>query len=47
MAGVRAFAVRANDEEARRFYEGFDFIASPTDPLHLYLLLKDVRRILP
>ena len=47
IVGIRAFAVHAKDKEAQRFYEHFDFIASPTDPLHLFLLLKDVRRILP
>ncbi len=45
IAGIRAFAVHAKDEEARRFYEHFDFMPSPTDPLHLFVLLKDVRRI--
>lgn len=46
IAGIRAFAVHAKDEEARNFYRKFDFIPSPTDPLHLFVLLKDVRRIL-
>jgi len=46
IAGIRAFAVHAMDEEARRFYEHFDFISSPTDPMHLFVLLKDVRRII-
>jgi GNAT superfamily N-acetyltransferase len=46
IAGIRAFAVHAKDEEARRFYLKFDFIASPTDPMHLFVLLKDVRRII-
>jgi len=46
IAGIRAFAVHAKDEEARRFYEHFDFISSPTDPMHLFVLLKDVRRII-
>jgi uncharacterized protein (DUF1778 family) len=45
IAGIRAFAVHAKDEEARRFYQKFDFIPSPTDPMHLFVLLKDVRRI--
>jgi GNAT superfamily N-acetyltransferase len=44
IAGIRALAVHAKDDEARRYYEQFDFSASPTDPLHLYVLLKDVRR---
>lgn len=45
IAGIRAFAVHAKDENARRFYERFDFVPSPTDPMHLYVLLKDVRKI--
>jgi GNAT superfamily N-acetyltransferase len=45
IAGIRAFAVHAKDEEARSFYQKFDFIPSPTDPMHLFVLLKDVRRI--
>jgi predicted N-acetyltransferase YhbS len=46
IAGIRAFAVHAKDEEARSFYEKFDFIPSPADPMHLFVLLKDVRRII-
>ncbi len=46
IAGIRAFAVHAKDAEARSFYEKFDFIPSPADPMHLFILLKDVRRIL-
>jgi GNAT superfamily N-acetyltransferase len=43
--GVRALLVHAKDDEARRFYEGFaEFEPSPTDPLHLVLLIKDLRR---
>ena len=45
IAGIRAFAVHAKDEEVRRFYLKFDFIPSPSDPMHLFVLLKDVRRI--
>jgi GNAT superfamily N-acetyltransferase len=44
IAGIRAFAVHAKDAPARRFYEHFGFAPSPTDPLHLYLLLKDLRQ---
>ena len=44
IAGIRALAVHAKDDEARQYYEQFDFVASPTDPLHLFVLLKDVRR---
>ena len=46
IAGIRALAVHAKDDEARKFYERFDFIPSPTDPLHLFVLLKDVRRVI-
>jgi GNAT superfamily N-acetyltransferase len=46
IAGIRAFAVHAKDDEARNFYLKFDFIPSPTDPMHLFVLLKDVRRII-
>lgn len=43
IAGIRAFAVHAKNNDARAFYEHFDFIPSPTDPYHMFLLLKDVR----
>ncbi|PKU21544.1 GNAT family N-acetyltransferase [Telmatospirillum siberiense] len=43
IAGLRAFAVHAKDDEAQAFYKRFDFIASPSDPMHLFVLLKDVR----
>jgi hypothetical protein len=46
IAGIRVFAVHAKDDQARRFFEHFDFIPSPTDPMHLIVLLKDVRRII-
>lgn len=46
IAGLRAFAVHAKDEEARAYYEQFDFIPSPSDPFHLFILLKDIRHIL-
>jgi len=46
IAGIRAFAVHAKDEAAQQFYTHFDFIPSPTDPYHLFLLLKDLRRII-
>jgi GNAT superfamily N-acetyltransferase len=45
IAGIRAFAVHAKDERPKRFYERFDFIPSLVDPLHLYVLLKDLRKI--
>ncbi len=41
IAGVRAIAVNAISENARRFYEKYDFKSSPLDPLLMVLLLKD------
>ena len=46
IAGIRALAVHAKDDEARAFYERFDFAASPTDAHHLFILLKDIRAAL-
>ncbi len=40
---VRAVLVHALNEEARRFYMRFDFEPSPVHPLHLMLLMKDIR----
>jgi predicted N-acetyltransferase YhbS len=45
IAGIRALVVHAKDENARRFYEHFGFCPSPTDALHLYLIVKDIRRL--
>jgi GNAT superfamily N-acetyltransferase len=39
-------AAEIKDDQAKAFYEKFDFVPSPTDPYHLYLLLKDVRALL-
>ena len=46
IAGLRAFAVHAKDDEARAFYERHDFVASPVDPFQLFVLLKDVKAML-
>lgn len=43
IAGIRAVIVHASNDEARRFYEHFDFDPSPTDPYHLHLLIKELR----
>lgn len=42
IAGIRAVAVHAKDHTARAFYAHFDFTPSPSDPMHLFLLLKDI-----
>jgi GNAT superfamily N-acetyltransferase len=43
--GCRGLLVHAESEQARGFYEHLipEFERSPTDPLHLLLLLKDIR----
>jgi GNAT superfamily N-acetyltransferase len=41
--GARALLVHALDEEARGFYERFDFERSPVHEYHLMLLMKDMR----
>ena len=46
--GCRGLLVHAESEQARSFYQHLipEFERSPTDPLHLLLLLKDIRRTL-
>ena len=44
--GGRAFLVHAKDEAARAFYLKFGMEESPTNPLHLFLLFKDIRQSL-
>lgn len=41
--GVRLLIVHALHEQATAFYSTLGFRPSPTDPLHLYLLLSDAR----
>ncbi|BCH31328.1 N-acetyltransferase GCN5 [Mesorhizobium sp. L-8-10] len=43
IVGIRAIAVHAKNEQARSFYQRFDFVESPTDPLHLFALIKDLK----
>jgi GNAT superfamily N-acetyltransferase len=43
IAGVRALAVHAKDDEAVAFYRHFTFEASPTDARHLFLLIKGIK----
>lgn len=45
IAGVRALVVHAKNDAARAFYERFDFQPSPTDPLHLFALIKDLKSL--
>lgn len=46
LIGVRALLVHAVDERARDWYGQFGFERSPTHPLHLILLTKDLRATL-
>jgi GNAT superfamily N-acetyltransferase len=41
--GARVLLVHAKHEAAKAWYSQFDFEESPTDPLHLMMLMKDVR----
>ena len=42
-AGMRLMLVHAVNESARSFYERFGFEQSPSDPMNLQLLTKDIR----
>jgi GNAT superfamily N-acetyltransferase len=44
--GARVLLVHAKHEAAKAWYRQFDFEESPTDPLHLMMLMKDVRSFL-
>lgn len=43
IAGIRCLLVHAKDEAAQRWYASFEFEPSPTDPFHLFLMLKDLK----
>ena len=43
IAGMRALLVHAKDEAARQWYLQWEFEPSPTDPFHLFLLMKDLK----
>lgn len=44
--GIRVMLVHAKHEQASRWYKRFGFEESVTDPLHLILLMKDLRALL-
>jgi GNAT superfamily N-acetyltransferase len=46
IAGIRALAVHAKDDAASAFYRHFDFLPSPSDAHHLFVLIKDLRAAL-
>ena len=44
IGGLRAILVHAKDFQAQDFYKKFGFESSPTNDLHLMMLLKDIRK---
>jgi GNAT superfamily N-acetyltransferase len=44
--GMRVLLVHALDDNARGFYERWGFEPSPTDPLNMQMLFKDIRKSL-
>ncbi len=44
--GARAVLVHAKDDNAKGFYEHLNFEPSSSDPYHLMLIMKDLRRII-
>ena len=46
IVGIRAILVHAKDDAARDWYLGWGFEPSPTDSYHLFLLLKDVEKLI-
>lgn len=46
IAGIRCLLLHAKDDAARQWYESWEFEPSPTDPYHLFMMLKDLRGML-
>lgn len=46
IAGIRCLLVHAKDDVAQRWYQSWEFEPSPTDPYHLFLMLKDLKAML-
>jgi len=44
IVGIRAIVVHAKNNRVKQWYQRFDFDESITDPLHLYLLIKDIKK---
>ncbi len=45
IVGIRAIMAHAKDDAARRFYEHFNFDPSPIEPLQMFLLVKEIKRL--
>ena len=46
IAGIRCLLVHAKDDGARQWYQSWEFESSPTDPYHLFLMLKNLKGML-
>lgn len=46
IAGIRCLLVHAKDDAARQWYLSWEFEPSPSDPYHLFLLIKDLKALL-
>lgn len=46
IAGIRCLLVHAKDDPARQWYLSWEFEPSPTNPYHLFLMLKDLKALL-
>lgn len=44
LVGARGLLVHVRDQTSTAFYERLGFVRSPTDPGHLMVLIKDLRR---
>ena len=45
LIGARTLVAHALGESAHQFYLHYDFESSVTDPLHLFLLIKDIQAV--
>lgn len=46
IAGIRCLLIHAKDDAARRWYESWEFEPSPSDPYHLFMMIKDINGLL-
>jgi predicted N-acetyltransferase YhbS len=46
IAGIRAILVHAISGEAKRFYEGYGFVASPVDPLTVMIAVAEAVKMM-
>jgi len=46
IAGIRALLVHAKDDAATTWYLSWEFEPSPSDPFHLFVLLKDIKALI-